>query len=374
MKNIIIYNHDIQKYPPIISAINFLLNENKSVSVIGYCSNKALVKQFKDKGVEFFETKENVVSASFLRKFLTLIQYKLFVLNVVNKIASKDSLLWIYGNQNSWLLHSLVPKYKSIIYLFEIPRFKVSLRYKIISPSLNYKKLFQSAFKIVCCENTRGQITKAYFNLQEDPIIIPNKPDYPVVKDDKGVAGEVLGKISSSKKIILYQGIFNQPERRLDELCESIKYLSEEFVICIMGPDDHNKKKLIQKYASERVLFLPYLPAPSHMLITQKAYMGFLSYFPTDGILESSLNTLFCAPNKIFEYTKFGVPMISNNVPALKSDFNKFRAGISVNHFTALDIANAIKEIDSKYDEYSKGSLDLFNSVDINKCYQELIK
>lgn len=372
MKHIIIYNHDIQKYPPILSAINFLLQEKEEVVVLGYCSNQNTIDQIRLNGAKFYETVVNDTTASKLSKIFNLFSYKRIVSQIVDKIADDKSLLWIYGNQNSWMLHELVYKYKSILYLFEIPRFKVSLRYKLLSPLLNYKKMMQHAFKVVCCEYNRAHITRAYFDLKEVPVVIPNKPDYKILKEVDVEVSKIIAKLPQGKKIILYQGIFNFPERRLEELCQAIDFLPEDYIICLMGGDDKNKLRLVDKYKSNRVIFLPFVSAPNHLAITQKAHIGFLTYFPTEGILESCLNTLYCAPNKIYEYSNFGIPMISNDVPALKLQFDQFQAGISLVEFSPKKIAKAILEIEDDYISYSKGSQELFESIEIEKLYSKL--
>lgn len=372
MNTILIYNHDIQKYPPILSAIKILISLGQKVVVVGYCSDANTIKNFESKGVIYHETIINDTKENKINKFLKLFSYRKKVKKIIELEYKTNSSLWIYGNQNIWLLYKLVFKYKTILYLFEIPELKVSLRYKILSPFLKYTKTMQEAWKVVCCEYNRAQITKSYFNLKELPVIIPNKPDFDI-SQLRDVLEENLEFLFQNKKVILYQGIFNYPERRLDELCESIEFLSEEFVICIMGGNDANKQKLIAKYESDRVFFLPFISAPKHLEITKKAYIGYLSYFSTEGSIEDVINTLYCAPNKIYEYSCFGIPMISNNIPGLSFPFEKFNAGRVVCNFTPKEIATTILEIDKNYEELKSGSLKLFNSVDITVLIKQLI-
>jgi glycosyltransferase involved in cell wall biosynthesis len=372
MSNILIYNHDIQKYPPILSAINILLSLGEKVVVVGYCSDKKTIRDFESLGVTYHETIINDTKENKISKLFKLFLYRKKVEKIVNLEYKANSLLWIYGNQNIWLLYHLVFKFKAILYLFETPKLKVSLRYKIVSPLLNYSKTMQNAWKVVCCEYNRGHITKAFFNLKDLPVIIPNKPDFDISKLRNDL-GEDVENVFKDKKVILYQGIFNYPERRLDELCESIKKLPSEFIICIMGGDDPHKIRLKEKYQSERVVFLPFIPAPYHLEITQKAYIGFLTYFPKEGSIENSINTLYCAPNKIYEYSRFGIPMLANDIPGLTYPFEKFNSGRVAPIFTPEAIAATILEIDKNYEELQQGALKLYNSVDINVLIKQLI-
>lgn len=373
MKHILIYNHDIQKYPPILTAIKILLSLGKKVVILGYCSDKNTILNLQSQGVVYHKTIINDIKESKLVKLLKLFTYTQRIKKIVNNEFQKDSLLWIYGNENIWLLHQLIFKYKAILYLFEMPALKVDIRYKIVSPFLNYQKTMQKGWKVVCCEYNRAHITKAYFNLENLPAIIPNKPDFDISKL-RDILEEEIQTIFTGKKVILYQGIFNYPERRLDELCESINYLPEEYIICVMGGNDGNKERLMNKYKSDRVVFLPFIGAPNHLEITKKAFIGFLSYFPTQGAIENVLNTLYCAPNKIYEYSCFGVPMLSNDVPGLSSLFEKHKAGKAVTQFDAENLAKAILEIESNYHEMKSGSLALYNSINVRSLFQELIK
>lgn len=372
MKNILIYNHDIQKYPPILSAIKILLSLKKKVVIIGYCSDMNTILDLESQGVIYYEAILNDTHENKIKKIFKLYNYKKRVEKIVAKKFENNSILWIYGNQNIWLLYKLISKFKTILYLFETPELKVSFRYKILSPFLDYTKTMQSAWKVVCCEYNRAHITKAYFSLAKLPIVIPNKPDFDISKL-RSVLEEETEILFRDKKVILYQGIFNYPERRLDELCESIKYLPNEYIICIMGGDDHNKARLKDKYQSERVLFLPFISAPKHLEITQKAYIGFLSYFPNQGKIDSVINTLYCAPNKIFEYSCFGIPMLANDVPGLAYSFEKYNSGKVVSEFGPKEIATAILEIDKDYYEFQKGSFELYQSVDVSNLISKLI-
>ncbi|MET3028184.1 hypothetical protein ABXT06_16000 [Flavobacterium sp. UW10123] len=372
MTNILVYNHDIQKYPPILTTVKVLLSLGKKVVIVGYCSDKNTILDLESQGVVYFETIINDTKENKILKLFKLFLYKKKVQKIVNKEFKNDSILWLYGNQNIWLLYKLVFKFKSILYLFETPQLKVGFRYKLLSPFLNYVATMQKAWKVVCCEYNRAHITKAYFNLEKMPMVVPNKPDFDLSKL-KNVIDDNIDAIFKDKKVILYQGIFNYPERRLDELCESVHYLPNEYLVCIMGGDDSNKARLVAKYQSDRVVFLPFKSAPYHLEITRKAYIGFLSYFSQQGSIETAINTLYCAPNKIFEYSCFGIPMLANDVPGLSNLFDKYNAGKVAPEFKPQEIANVILQIEKNYGEFSKGAFSLYDSVNIKSLISSLI-
>ncbi|RRA90389.1 glycosyltransferase [Paenimyroides viscosum] len=372
MKHILIFEHDILKYPPILSVINYLFYQKKDILLIGYCSSEDYLNDFKAKGGIYINVIVNNIDDNPIIKTAKYFTFKKKVHNIVEENYGSQTKLWLFGEQCIWLLHRLVYKYESNLYLFEMPTFNVSFRYKLLSPTINYSKALNAAKKVVCCEYNRAHITKSFFQLEKLPIIIPNKP---LINDDvisnkyiKEFTNKVVGK-----KIILYQGIFNYPERKLDDFCESIKYLSNDFIICLMGSDNDYKRKLKSKYESERILFLPYIPAPHHLSITKLAHIGLLVYNAEGQNIENTLNTLYCAPNKIFEYSKYGIPMVSNDIPALKNIFTSSKCGIAINSMDGKSIAEAIMLIDANYDSFSKNSDEFFNSTDMNNLYYQLI-
>ena len=370
-KHIIIFEHDIQKYPPVLYLINYLISIGKDIEVFSGTTDEELLTNLQSKGVKFNNIINNDIYANKLKKINVLRKFKSTVLDYMSSQDPDNVTLWMFGESCIWLIGELVYKFKSILYLFEIPNFSIKVRYKILSPKLNYQSVLQSAFKIVCCEYNRAHITRAYFNLEVLPTIIPNKP-YLIEETDSLKVSSLLGDVRD-KKIILYQGIFNYPERKMENLCESINYLPENFIVCLMGSENDYKKKLEKTYKSDRIRFIPYIKAPLHLEITKQAYIGYLTYSPEVGNIKNVLNTLFCAPNKIFEYSKFKIPMLSNDVPALKYIFTNYGAG-EVFKSSPQDIAEMILKIDQHYNEYSLGSESLFESVNLEHLYQSLIE
>jgi len=367
--HIFIFEFDIQKYPPIISLIFFLLKKGESIIVFSQCSDEKFLKFLEQKGVIFYNSINNNVSSNVLIKFFKLIKFRRFVNLEIKKYSNKR--VWLFGQTATWLFSKYSFLYETIVYLFEIPKFRIPFRYRLLSPNIDYNKFLNNATRVICCEYNRAHITKAYFNLEVLPMIIPNKPyldsSLSLVKND--YFEDLFERELVNKKIILYQGIFNYPERKMDSLCDSLEYLPNDFVICLMGEDNDYKLKLKEKYKNDkRIFFLPYIKAPNHLLITKRAYIGYLSYNSEANNISNSLNTLFCAPNKIFEYSKYSIPMLSNDIPALKFLFDSFHSGLVSNN-DSFSIAQAILDIDENYSDYSRGSDELFNSVDIESLF-----
>ena len=56
-----------------------------------------------------------------------------------------------------------------------------------------------------------------------------------------------------------------------------------------------------------------------------KCDIGYL-YYPT-----TDLNNIYCAPNKIYEYTSLGLPIVSNTNPTMEFELNKYKIGKTFN-------------------------------------------
>ncbi|ATR78811.2 hypothetical protein NP7_05780 [Moraxella osloensis] len=359
-----VFYFDVLKYPPILSLIEILLDKSYKVTLLGYCSCIDNINYLIQKGLVFIEMVEtnnkdkNIVKLFKHEKFRRL----------VNKVISDSSMqdkIWYLGSETIFLFIDEIGKNNSILYFFEVPYFNVPSRYRFWTTDEKYKFAISKANKVVNCEFNRTLITKSYFGLSSNQAVtIPNKTNFKMSLELNSENIDLLKGVEN-KKIILYQGVFNFPERKLDELCQSINLLSEEFVIVLMGADSDYKQLLKQKYESNRVLFLPFLPPPLHLKITKLARIGFLSYFPNKGEIEQVLNVLYCAPNKIFEYARFGIPMISNRTPSLETIYQNYKCGIGIDLDDLDDLAGKIMEIDKNYDFYSKNSKSFFDSVNI---------
>lgn len=105
------------------------------------------------------------------------------------------------------------------------------------------------------------------------------------------------------------------------------------------------------------------------------AHIGILAYNSLGKNIGQMINVLYCAPNKIYEYSKFGIPMIANDLPALKFAFTENKAGIALpDPLTAQSIISTIKTIDSDYSKYKEESKRLYNNIDMVQIVENIIE
>ena len=77
------------------------------------------------------------------------------------------------------------------------------------------------------------------------------------------------------------------------------------------------------------------------------------------------MNPVYCAPNKIYEYSGFGIPLICNDIPGLKYTVEQYHAGICLNDITKESVSLAVQGILSDYQEYSDCAQKFFDAVDL---------
>ena len=376
----LILKDDLVYYPPVLSIIYVLLEMNYKVVYIGNYTDEDRKRDLEKRGVLFIPTVKLTDDGSLFKKLMQKLAFKKQVSNYLKTAGiSTNDYVWLFHTETLCLLHKTVNYYRVIFHPLEFTLPVASWKYKVLSPSLNLAESVRRASKVVCCEYNRAQITKGMYALERMPFVLPNKMymgDEELVEipgDVENLINPILSKIAG-KKVILYQGVFLDRERRLEEFCEAVKNMPDEYVLVAMGRGSSYYDRLKEKYRSEKILFVPFIRPPYHLLVTKAASIGVLSYFPDAADIATVINPLYCAPNKIFEYARYGIPMISNDIPALHYTFMEYHCGETVSHpMTTEGIQSAIEKIYADYDTYSSGALHYYSSVNIRKIIDEIL-
>ena len=168
-------------------------------------------------------------------------------------------------------------------------------------------------------------------------------------------AGKKILEAVNGRKFVIYQGIF-QDYDYLKIVAEVLAKDFPDYCLVMMGIDRHNIVDKI-KNINPNTIYSDYIPAPKHLEVTSNADLGLLFYNP------DSLNKAFCAPNKIFEYSFFGLPILGNNIPGLENTIGRANAGECV-EFEPESIRVAIHRLIENYEYYSGNAKTFYNSVD----------
>lgn len=87
----------------------------------------------------------------------------------------------------------------------------------------------------------------------------------------------------------------------------------------------------------------------------------------------STLNCAYCAPNKIYEYGRYGFPMLRNDIPGLRNTIGYYNAGVIVDESSSESIIEGIQKIDKNYGCYAENAKRLYEETDNVKAMQEIL-
>lgn len=350
MHIIYIHKDEIQRQPPDISALFILSELGHHVSLITCGMTESLQKAFDERGIQTHVLSDCVGAKSILGKMRQYHRFSKEVKHILQALPS-DSILWLEGSATMYCLKKQIRGRAYILQIQEL--FEKSPRFlKAIG------KIIHNARLVFMPEYARTSLYQVWFHLKKRPTVLPNKPYFIPSSEELSKFREKYPeyvKLFSEKKVILYQGHISK-DRDLSAFVKAVKQLGAPYQLVLMG-QDHG---VLEKYKSidPNIVHIDFIPAPYYLLMTSMAHVGLLGYTPM------SENNIFCAPNKIFEYAAFGLPIIGNDIPGLYYPIKQFHSGEIVCDTDAKEIAEALNKIIENHDTYREGALQFFASVD----------
>lgn len=356
MKKILfVFERNLSSLPPMLSVIDSLINDYE-ITFIVRDHEESIENLYKSKNISFLAYHKDFRSnARFFRAISRLKRYHFFRKHVPTLIKKqKYDLVWIATAEAAVLLEKPIEGVKYFFSIYELYDIVPELLKKI-------KPIAQRATSVIVPEINRAFMLRFWLDLDQTPMVIPNKP-LSIPEPEAELPIELEQTVG--KKIILYQGHITRA-RKLDALCEAISDMPE-YILVLMGNNHENyASELSEKHSN--ILLIPFLAPPSHLKITSKAHIGVVTYDFTD------LNGVYCAPNKIWEYSGYGVPMLANIIPGLIYTVGNSSAGFCVEMSDRKKIVEALKDIENNYESFSVASKKMYNSVDVKKLITSLV-
>ena len=357
MKILVINKDKIENIPPLISVALILNDLGCEVHIITGDISESLSKEFNKRGITYevygLYGKSNPITKGY--------QYLKFRSTIGKRIKQiTHDLLWIEGANT---IYALGNKIKGENYILQISELHNETKPFIRA----IDKVIKDAKIVFMPEYNRCVFYQVWFKLPNRPRVLVNKP-YFIPSKTSLVEYENkyknLLEIFKKKKVILYQG-WIQPDRDLSQYILATKEMGEDYCFVMIGVDCG----MVEKYKKldNNIIHIDFIPAPEYLVFTANAYIGILSY---NGQI---LNNAYCAPNKIFEYSAFGLPMIGNDIPALISAIQYGKTGCIVDENNKESIKKAITNISNNYTYFSENSK-LFNlSIDNKSIIQKAL-
>lgn len=356
-------NRESSFLPPFLTILDALC-DSYSLKVISYEKEgelERLRKLYKGKDVEFLYDTPKPSVRSLKERAIGKIKRGLKLKSSFVKDACKlidtthHDLLWVIHERTLDEFGAFLTGRKYIVSLYELNDQDRDLLNRLTP-------LLHAASEILIPEYNRACILRVWCHLNTTPTVVPNKPySHPRTKNIPNQYSELL----DGKKILLYQG-YIQPSRKVDKICEACEE-NTGYTVVLLGKGDNNYiADLKKRYPG--MIHIPFILPPEHLYVTSWARIAVVKYdFVT-------LNGIFCAPNKIWEYTGFGIPVLGNNIPGLEYTIGQYNAGICCDLDVTSDIKKAIFEIDKQYSTFSENATTFYNSLNIGQILMDIAK
>ena len=361
MKVLYLMRNGLHMYPPCMSQIYYLHDLGIDVYVgFSECSPEAK-KTLDDKKIPYIDFGITRSKNKKWGKIQSYTTYRKHAIKFIKDNYEKGDCIWPGTADSAFSLRGFIERYPYVLSVLELYDTNSFYRKQVA-------KLVHTAQAIIACESTRASIMKSWWKLERKPYVMPNKPySHPKTRCLQGTTvqtQEAIEKIKD-KKIILYQGIISA-DRDLGLLAKALKRIDEDIYLVLMGKTFYDGVEKV-KQIYDKTIYLGFFSAPVHLEITSYATVGVANYD------DSCLNNLFCAPNKIFEYSGFGMPILCSDSPGLQNTVGKYNAGVCVDFSSENAVVEGIKDIFNNASHYSIGAKKMFESVDNLSTMKDIV-
>jgi glycosyltransferase involved in cell wall biosynthesis len=357
---------DIKTVPPLISLIRGLIAEGHEVHLFTYYNSPGTLAGVASDKLKITTISDHPYPASLAGRIIALIRSYLRLWKEVGKMDGCDY-FWI----SSW-------DYRGLEKLAARPNVQAKIVYQSHEYEPHRFKYCRLAHAVVVPEENRGWLTFVNAGLAARPLLLPNCPiDHPREFPEKE-ADPVLDALEAEgKRIVLYQGYLALKERCIPELLEAISLCDERMVLCIMPASRltetlrQSMDELISRFRLQnRVFFIETRVAPAHMRVIARAHIGIGLYRPT------SINQVYCAPNRLYEFTGFGTPVILPDAPGMNQIAGRYAGVLTCNPENPAAISAALMSLmeNEHYQKARAGAVAFFqHEADYQASLREVI-
>lgn len=363
MKVIVIIKQRLDLLPAVMAVTSVVSELGHDVEIITSCSAPETKAKLAKKGInvtevmpDFVQTCPNILSKV---KFWRTFNKRTW--NRINQEA-RDTFLWVGSADTALALGKRLLRRSYVLQLRELYD-KLPIYRKCLA------KYVHHANCVVAPEISRACIFRSWYGLKETPIVLPNKPTNHPRRSNLEIedirARDILATLGKDEKLVLYQGGI-RPYSEIRFVAEAVQTMGDGWRFAAMGRGNKEYLETLKKNYPG-FIYIPRISAPYHLQVTSHAYIGVVTYS------HECLNFIFCAPNKTWEYAGFGLPMVCNDLPPLRSEVHKRGAGLCIDIQDSKKIASALQQIDRNYESFSQCSQHFYDSVDIRDIIQRIL-
>lgn len=351
-KVIYIVKSNLTYYPPCMSQILMMSDLGVNVEVWFGSAGETACDRLAKRGIPFTELSD--VRCDALGKLDVAYNWFHFRRALLKRLAcesKEDTLLWFGTGETAMPMIGALSGWRYVISALELYD-DIPIKRAMLG------LLAKNAIATTACERTRAYLMKSWWHLPVLPFVFPNKPygleekrDLPLTCNRTRAVVDAIG----NRQFIIYQGIL-QNECYVAEIARALVKLGKDIVFLLMGIDRNGMAPRIKRIYPNTI-YAESIPAPLHLEVTSRASVGVVFY---DG---ENLNKAFCAPNKIYEYSAFGLPMLANTIPGLVNTVGSYGAAECV-ELSADEVVKGFENIFANYAQYSANATRFYRDTD----------
>lgn len=189
---------------------------------------------------------------------------------------------------------------------------------------------------LICAKEERGNLMMSHYHLAQMPLVIKNISKLEI--DDfsaSGLLNELSDFFAIEKKTIVYAGVLSSG-RGVDTLIDAVYQNRTTCKLLVIGGGP--KREDLQKKAAMMegldYSFTGKIPYKFLGSLLSRCDVGYVHY-PND-----TLNNIYCASNKVYEYASVALPIVANTNPTIKCELSNNGIGIS-----SENLSDALKTV-----------------------------
>ena len=354
---------DIKQWPPLISLIKGLLHLGHQVDHYSYYCTRECVSDINADQLNITTASQQPYpgTGSFLKRASSTFRARQGLKKIIQKNNDFD-VVWL----GEW-------DYPDIVKIIRSANATCPIIYQLHEYNPSRFKCCSQADQVVVPEENRGWMTFFNADLPKKPWTLPNIPwNHPRKISDE--LDPTLARLNAEgKKIILYQGTMDLERRCLLELLQAMALLPDNHVLAILPADltEQVKARMTSEATrlgiSQRLFFLQSRIPPKHLDVIGQATIGIGLYRPLN------LNQVYCAPNRLYEFAGFGIPVVLPDFPGTSQIAAEYSGVITCKPESPESIANAILSLNDP-NAYSGAAKSTNDFYDIEANYLERLK
>lgn len=351
MRFVITMKRDLKMIPPVISLVRGLAELGHDVRLFSYHHSAETDRVLEHPRIQVTKVSRSPYPQGLLARIAATLTAHLRLWKFM-RLAGKYDVLWI----PSW-------DYRGQRWLSTCGGAEPLIVYHFHEHEPERFGLCRAADRVVVPEENRAWITFFTAGLARRPLVLPNTPFSHPRKPAPEASPVIAALRAAGKRVVLYQGYCSMKGRCLRELLEAVALCDSRVALCIMPsasfPEETRREMsdcIRHLSIEDKVHFIPTMEAPGHLDVVGQAHIGIGLYRPT------SINQVYCAPNRLYEFTGFGIPVILPSTPPMQQLATRYPGVIVCDPSSPASIAAALESLldDANHARASAGAQEFF--------------